>query len=501
MPPNPLFQVGDLLHHRYLLQQPLGQAGIRQTWLALDLASHSFGWLWRSPRLNTLPWLNTLKLLTFGRSPQWVTIKLLAFSPQLQWSDFKRFEKEADVLQTLHHPRIPRYHHRFEIPEQFGGLTWFALVQEFVPGHSLADLLAQSKTFNEAIAQKIAQDVLQILIYLQESQPPILHRDIKPSNLILGQSGETYLIDFGVAQTDSASLDMTLTIVGSSGYAPLEQYWGKAVPASDLYGLGATLIHLLSGRPPQDALQGESHLWAESLPISAGFQRWLERMTHALPEKRYLTAREALDSLQTLDQVVSERSLFSLKSKSVSANRLKRYHSEDGLALQIPSGQSHLWSQLQRSSQTAKLSWSRLGLWSLTLWSFVIVPTLMISSLLNSEKQTLFFWEFQLLCSLNILTVFILYLWDLSINHLEKTHLAFSGEQYEIIKTVLGVKFFQKQGNNQDILGVFPHPKQGFYQVSLNTKDKIYFFGKDLQANEADSLVKEIRTWLQNHPS
>jgi serine/threonine protein kinase len=118
---------------------------------------------------------------------------------------------------------------------------------------------------------------------------------------------------------------MTLTIVGSSGYAPLEQYWGKAVPASDLYGLGATLIHLLSGRPPQDALQGESHLWAESLHISAGFQRWLERMTHSLPEKRYLTAREALDSLQTLDQVVSERSFFSLKSKSVSANRLKRY--------------------------------------------------------------------------------------------------------------------------------------------------------------------------------
>ena len=63
MTPRPLFQVGDLLHHRYLLQQPLGLAGIRQTWLALDLASHSFGWLWRSPRLNTLPWLNPYSVL------------------------------------------------------------------------------------------------------------------------------------------------------------------------------------------------------------------------------------------------------------------------------------------------------------------------------------------------------------------------------------------------------------------------------------------------------
>jgi hypothetical protein len=125
----------------------------------------------------------------------------------------------------------------------------------------------------------------------------------------------------------------------------------------------------------------------------------------------------------------------------------------------------------------------------------------MVTSFWWNEKQSLLFWEFQLLCSLNILIVLILYLGDWGINIFEKTHLAFGSDQYEITKTILGIKFYQQKGSNQEILGVFPHPKQDTYQVSLNTKDKVYFFGKNLQASQADSLIKEIRTWLQNHPN
>jgi serine/threonine protein kinase len=186
-----MFKIGDILNQRYLLKQPLGtsQNG-RQTWLAIDLGSHEFGVFWRWEKLNNVDWLNTLKLLFFQRSPQYVTLKLLAFSPQLQWSEFKLFEREAEVLQTLNHERIPRYHASFEIAtKQGGGVTWFAIAQDSLAGWSLAELLDQNKTFNQKDIKKIAQEILEILIYLHEQDPPILHRDIKPSNLILGNDG------------------------------------------------------------------------------------------------------------------------------------------------------------------------------------------------------------------------------------------------------------------------------------------------------------------------
>lgn len=74
-----------------------------------------------------------------------------------------------------------------------------------------------------------------------------MHRDIKPSNLIWGEDQHVYLVDFGAVQAQAAVTGVTFTVVGTSGYAPLEQFWGRAVAASDLYALGATLIHLLTG--------------------------------------------------------------------------------------------------------------------------------------------------------------------------------------------------------------------------------------------------------------
>jgi serine/threonine protein kinase len=126
-----MFTIGDILNQRYLLKQSLGTIiNGRQTWLVIDLGSHEFGLFWRWKKLNNIDWLNVLKLLFFQRSPQYVTIKLLAFSPQLQWSEFKLFERETEVLQSLNHERIPRYHASFEIEsKQTSGVTWFAIAK------------------------------------------------------------------------------------------------------------------------------------------------------------------------------------------------------------------------------------------------------------------------------------------------------------------------------------------------------------------------------------
>ena len=110
--------------------------------------------------------------------------------------------------------------------------------------------MGQGETFLEQKNRLIATEVLKILIYLHGLHPPVLHQDIKPSNLILEKVKQIYWIDFGAVQDQTNVTQLTLTIVGTSDYTPLEQFWVRAVPISDLYALGSTLIHWLAGIPP-----------------------------------------------------------------------------------------------------------------------------------------------------------------------------------------------------------------------------------------------------------
>jgi serine/threonine protein kinase len=261
-------QAEHILQERYQLNQQLGQNAGRQTWLATDIQS-------------SLP------------SP--VIVKLLAFNPQMQWDDLKLFEREAQVLKNINHPKIPQYRDYFSIDDVEGsGLRWFGLVQKYIPGKSL-----KHKRFTEVGGRSIATQVLQILIALHELSPPVLHRDIKPSNLIMGKDNQIYLVDFGAVQDKAKAEGATFTVVGTSGYAPPEQLWGKAVPASDLYALGATLIHLLTGSSPAELPQHQMRIqFRERVNINPEFANWIEQLIQPAPERRFSTARQALDSLQ-----------------------------------------------------------------------------------------------------------------------------------------------------------------------------------------------------------
>jgi serine/threonine protein kinase len=268
-----MWQPGQILQGRYQLQKQLGQNAGRQTWLATDMQA--------SPA-----------------SP--VTVKLLAFNPQMQWDELKLFEREAQVIKNLNHPQIPKYRDYFSVDErEGGGLPWFGLVQEYIPGDSLKQLLDGGKRRTEKEVRYCAFEVLNILIYLHELSPPVIHRDIKPSNLIVGENKEIYLVDFGAVQDRAKAEGVTFTVVGTSGYAPPEQLWGKAVPASDLYALGATLIHLLTGTSPADLPQRRMGIqFRDKVRINPDFADWIERMVKPAPEKRFSTARQALDAWQ-----------------------------------------------------------------------------------------------------------------------------------------------------------------------------------------------------------
>lgn len=252
-----MLQVEQILHDRYQIQRLLGHNGIRQTWLGKDLqatdAEHSL-----------------------------VVVKLLAFGGSVQWDDLKLFEREAQILKHLHHPRIPQYLDYFCIDDRS---LWFGLVQQYIPGESLKEKLTAGKRFTEKQGRKIAAEVLKILIYLHELNPGVLHRDIKPSNLIWGEDQNIYLVDFGAVQDKAAKEGVTFTVVGTYGYAPMEQYGGRAVPASDLYALGASLIHLLTGISPAELPQQDLQLqFSHIANLSPGFVKWLQKMTQPAPE-------------------------------------------------------------------------------------------------------------------------------------------------------------------------------------------------------------------------
>ena len=276
-----MLEAEQILQNRYQLQRSLGNNGIRQTWLARDLQAS-----------------NTER--------QKVVLKLLAFGGNVQWEDLKLFEREAQILQQLNHPRIPKYIDYFSIDDR---TLWFGLVHEYIEGKSLKKKLIQAERFSEKKVKKIAIEVLNILIYLHQLNPPVLHRDIKPSNLIWGKDNRIYLVDFGAVQDKGTKEGTTFTVVGTYGYAPMEQFGGKAVPASDIYALGTTLIHLLTGISPGELPQKNLQIqFADQVHLSPHFVDWLQKATEPAPENRFSTASLALNALESNLTIYSRKS-------------------------------------------------------------------------------------------------------------------------------------------------------------------------------------------------
>ena len=281
------------VHNRYQLIEKLGQNLGRQTWRALDLNSSS---------------------------NQVVILKLLAIDHQMHWHNLKLFEREANVLNHLNHPYIPKYRDYFSIED---GNFWVGLVHDYISGVSLRYLIDTGKRFSEAEIENIACGLLDILIYLHELNPIVLHRDIKPSNIILDEDHKIHLVDFGSIQARAAVEGGTFTIVGTYGYTPMEQYGGRADPASDLYALGATLIHLLTGRTPADLPQQNMRIqFRKHVRISTDLINWIEVLTHPNVNLRFSTAQQALEALTSPRRI--KQTYCTLQRPENSKIRLKR---------------------------------------------------------------------------------------------------------------------------------------------------------------------------------
>lgn len=234
-----------------------------------------------------------------------VIIKELSLEEIENWKNLELFEREIETMKLLRHPRIPRFVDAFQIREE-QRLSWY-LVTEALEAQGLDERLAEGWRPDDETVWEIAAQVLEILIYLHEEAPPLLHRDIKPSNLLLQTEDETvevYLIDFGAVQNRFwASGGGGSTIIGTFGYMAPETFSGAALPASDLYALGATLVNVLSGKHPieipleSDGMQFEAFVRCDEF-----YSVWLKALLHPQAEQRLGSAREALELLQDARQ-------------------------------------------------------------------------------------------------------------------------------------------------------------------------------------------------------
>ncbi len=216
LPPN------TLLNNRYLIIQQVGKGGMGAVYKAADT------------RLGQ----------------KVVAVKELSESaltdPQERQQARQAFEQEARMLAQLSHPNLPRVTDHFsEAGKQY-------LVMDFIEGQTLEQLLAKAGGPLD-VKQVVdwAGQLCDVLEYLHSQQPPVIFRDLKPGNIMITPQGQVKLIDFGIARLFKPGKTSDTTAFGTAGYAPPEQYGkGQTDARSDIYALGATLHHLLTGRDP-----------------------------------------------------------------------------------------------------------------------------------------------------------------------------------------------------------------------------------------------------------
>jgi len=221
----------------------------------------------------------------------------LSFDPDDFTKVIELFEREAKVLANLDHPGIPRFIDHFT--EDVDGDTRLHTVQEFVEGKTLKAHVDEGRHFTEDEARDVCRQVAEILAYLHDRSPPLIHRDVKPTNVILDDDGTVHLVDFGSVRNAIGGDDLDgKTIVGTYGYMPVEQYEARAVPQSDLYALGMTLIYMLSHREPTEIPRtGMTLEFGEYVNVSSDFGSILRRMIKPAPEDRYPSAAKLLERL------------------------------------------------------------------------------------------------------------------------------------------------------------------------------------------------------------
>lgn len=257
-------QIGTVLDGKYEILKEIGHGGMSVVYLAMD------------KRLNKQWAIKEIRKNGSGKNDEIVVNSLLA---------------EANLMKRLDHPSLPR------IVDIIDDGVKIYVVMDYIEGESLDKILNEYGAQPEEKVVTWAKQLCDALGYLHSQKPPIIYRDMKPANVMLKPEGNIKIIDFGIAREYKEQKLADTTVLGTKGYAPPEQYSGQTDPRSDIFALGMTMHHLLTGIDPRS---GEPYApvrqWNPEL--SEGIEIIVDKCVQPAPENRYQTCADLLYDLE-----------------------------------------------------------------------------------------------------------------------------------------------------------------------------------------------------------
>ncbi len=270
-------KLGTVLDGKYEILKKVGQGGMSIVYLAMD------------NRLNK----------------QWAVKEIKNDGSKSTATLLKGLEREANILKDVDHPVLPRI---VDIINENGTIY---VVMDFVEGRPLSDVLKAEGAQNQEKVIEWGRALASALDYLHSMNPPIIYRDMKPSNVMLKPDGSVKLIDFGTAKEYIVENNADTTALGTRGYAAPEQFGdsqGHGIyntdARTDIYNLGATLYHLVTGKNPCEPPYEIKPIRQWNPMLSSGFERIIQKCCQPSPEDRYQSCSEllyALDHYNELD--------------------------------------------------------------------------------------------------------------------------------------------------------------------------------------------------------
>ncbi len=257
-------EIGTVIDGKYEILKEIGRGGMSIVYLAMD------------KRLNKQWAVKEIRKKGSGKNDEIVVNSLLA---------------EANLMKKLDHPALPRI---VDIIDN--GITIY-VVMDYIEGESLDKILGEFGAQPEELVVGWAKQLCDALLYLHSQKPPIIYRDMKPANVMLKPEGNIKIIDFGIAREYKEQNLADTTVLGTKGYAPPEQYSGQTDARSDIFALGMTMHHLLTGVDPRN---GEAYApirqWNPEL--SEGLEIIIDRCVEPAAENRYQSCTDLMYDLE-----------------------------------------------------------------------------------------------------------------------------------------------------------------------------------------------------------
>lgn len=261
--------IGTVIDGKYEVLKEIGRGGMSIVYLAMD------------KHLNKQWAVKEIRKKGNGKNDEIVVNSLLA---------------EANMMKRLDHPALPR------IVDIIDNGKTIYVVMDYIEGESLDKILSEYGAQSEETVTVWAKQLCDALSYLHSQKPPIIYRDMKPANVMLKPEGNIKIIDFGIAREYKEESLSDTTVLGTKGYAPPEQYSGQTDPRSDIFALGMTMHHLLTGVDPRS---GEPYapvrMWNPEL--SEGIEIIINKCTEPAPENRYQSCADLLYDLDRPDLI------------------------------------------------------------------------------------------------------------------------------------------------------------------------------------------------------